>query len=395
MKTRSKVLGGIGVAALIAYVLACRPGFSPDGTQILFPAFDPVTSQQAVLRYDLGTRTVDALLVLPGRDAVSQVGYLSMAWTPDGKQAFVAWGEGDAPPRLRVVMLPLASRNPVRCFALPLKDDDEIMVSQLHPPCLIGGHLFFGGSRIYRLDLATGKTETSPELASEAEEEDSEGYYLIGQGRRLYYLGGSDDPAELGTVDPETLQLRRLLTFEPDSELVTVFPAIAPNGARVALTTKVDDSFRLAIYRDAKLERSILLDAALGEDFETGNAAWSPDGTTVYVLALKPSDAEDGPPRLVSLEIAVEGDAVRETVLGAVENNGDTDMMTAQLVLSPDGKTLAVSTAYSLEENRPREDRALFLADLSDPERKVTRIPVPWDSLFGSVADTEDQNAEP
>jgi len=47
-----------------------------------------------------------------------------------------------------------------------------------------------------------------------------------------------------------------------------------------------------------------------------------------------------------------------------------------QIALSPDGKTIAASTGL-LDDFENEADRALWLVDLSTPERKTTRVTVP------------------
>jgi hypothetical protein len=47
------------------------------------------------------------------------------------------------------------------------------------------------------------------------------------------------------------------------------------------------------------------------------------------------------------------------------------------IALSPDGSTIAATTAHLGEDKIKPADRGLFLVDLRGPGRKVTKIPYP------------------
>ena len=80
------------------------------------------------------------------------------------------------------------------------------------------------------------------------------------------------------------------------------------------------------------------------------------------------------------LELSLSGEVLHEIPFLWLEGKEDKEtkmddvMPFFQIALSPDGKVMAASTAlFDLK----KEDRALFLADLESPERKVTKISVP------------------
>jgi len=79
-------------------------------------------------------------------------------------------------------------------------------------------------------------------------------------------------------------------------------------------------------------------------------------------------------------EITVKTGAIRVTPLFHVRlKNMDTDILPLffQVALSPDGKTIAAAPTYLWEQLEDEKDRALHLVDLTSPDRKVTKIPVP------------------
>ena len=64
--------------------------------------------------------------------------------------------------------------------------------------------------------------------------------------------------------------------------------------------------------------------------------------------------------------------------------------LTLQLSLSPDGATLATTTAGLSEKMVAAEaGRALYLVDLRDPGRAVTSIPAPLAPASGATKETK------
>jgi len=56
-RTRDVMLGAAGLVALLCYVLACGPAFSPDDSQVLYPSNDPASGHTVMAVYDRRTRT--------------------------------------------------------------------------------------------------------------------------------------------------------------------------------------------------------------------------------------------------------------------------------------------------------------------------------------------------
>ncbi len=75
-------------------------------------------------------------------------------------------------------------------------------------------------------------------------------------------------------------------------------------------------------------------------------------------------------------------------VQGDISDHLDTPII-LQIALSPDGTTIATSTGYLEEKFIDREDRALYLVDVQDPGRKVTKIPLPPPQKAGASDEEE------
>ena len=56
------VLAVVGIGALTAYLVACRPAWSPDGSKLLFPYLNPETKEVAVALFDRETGKASHLL---------------------------------------------------------------------------------------------------------------------------------------------------------------------------------------------------------------------------------------------------------------------------------------------------------------------------------------------
>jgi hypothetical protein len=80
------------------------------------------------------------------------------------------------------------------------------------------------------------------------------------------------------------------------------------------------------------------------------------------------------------LEIPLNGGSARRTMLlSGVGKRDDDSVLYFQIGLSNDGKTAAVASTYLAgdDEEFKADDCALFLIDLADPQRKVTKVRIP------------------
>jgi hypothetical protein len=369
------LLAALAVTALSVYILACRPAFSPDGSQVIYPALDPQTTNYSIVRYNRVTKTTDTLFtVATPKDKESLI--LSPQWMPDGKRVVIAMGDADdKSDTILVTVLPLDTKQPTRI--LWVEGAKKASISLMVGPPLLNGCLYFGGEGIRRLNLETGEIRSS-----EHEKE----IYVQNYKAQLYYIGNSDedsDPIEVGRVNPDTLECSPLVTLKKEEYgEVGAFIGFSPDGSRLALTSTKENQQSLIIIAGKTVERTLPL--GLDKDaLRLGNLQWAADGKSIYAASSR-SLADKDQFELGITEVSLEQKPLRHT--GLVKSNKEKAEELPpyfQIVLSPDGKTLAVSSAYPMQEQHGVEnvaedfDRALFLVDMTSPQRTVTRVRLP------------------
>jgi Tol biopolymer transport system component len=363
-KLRNVLLGVAGIAALLAYAIACRASFSPDGKKVLFPSIDRDVRSPCVGLYDREAKTTTPFFPPAVVEEGKEPTFVTGSWWPDGKRAIVTWLERTEPERVMVLDLPQEKGRSVRLFTLGKGSSEE---SLLVPPVISGGrYLVFGG--LHRLDLSTGEVRTR---------ELKDAYPFARGGDVGVMVAEKNEEAgfSLGTLDGETLEAKRITTFpKKDVGEATHVAAASPDGARIAVPAEKEGRSGIVLVSGAAVERTI--DAGpVAEAGRLGNTAWSPDGKTVYAAWARKVDGKGID--LGFLECAADGTGRPRTTTLARSRKSDLDqvLVVFQIGLSPDGKTLAVPTTYV--EEIEREDLALFLVDLSDPARKVTKVPIP------------------
>ncbi len=370
---RHPLLGIAGLAAWVVFILGCTgwPSWSPDGAKVIAPYSDPSAGQGGIALYDLKARSARVLFAQLAEEKSPIPAYAQ--WESDGRRAIIV--AAIARDSLQVTLLPLDSGKPARQFVLRERSDDLPVL----PLAQLGKVLYLGGKRLSALNLETGAQVDQPLEGREV--------YLSTDGTRLLYvlnLGAGD--AEFGTVDPAGLGLRPLFKVTaaqleargfPDAE---VYPMVAPQpgGSRLAVRVKGKTHDAVAILGPHGLE------TILKPDFGVPNARigfpqWAPGGKLLYL----PVAAQVGPGKgqYWVAEVSLAGGSARMTKIVSFNARKDWEDMfplTLQVSLSPDGSTLATTTA-SLDEGflTPETQRALYLVDLRDPGRAVTSIPAP------------------
>ncbi len=369
MRTRDPALTLFGLLCLAAYILACRPAFSPDGSRILFPAWDEETKRSSVVLFDRRTQRSETVFVSKGLLPAAQ-------WTTDGTEAILALFEAGTrdPSGVNVMLLPLGSKNPTRLFVLPA--EKGLGGLPWVPPPVVGEYLFLGGeTSVSRLNLETG------EIKKEDYGEERKLFFLTGQSKQIYYLAelkGDAGDHEIGTMDNDSLGRTPILRIEEkDVGKISGFLSISRDGSRIAIVSKKPPEpqqgnlERILIFHGKRLETTIPIGSEV-YPIALGNTEWSPDGATIYAAFLKRLESESD--YLVGIiEVPVAGTGVREIPLLTIGKK--CDECDFQIALSPDGKTIAAASTNlnSVKE----EDRALYLVDLASPNRKVTKIPIP------------------
>ena len=365
------VLAIIGIGAFVAYFVACRPSWSPDGSKVLFPYFNPKTPEMGIALFDRNTRKTRALFVMPSTDGTEPGDHFPWAqWDRAGEMAIVAWtaGENDLD-ELHVTLVPVESQKPTRTFVLP-----DVDITPGLPIAEADGSLFVGGKSLIRLDLATGKVERR-------QAEEGREVVLVSHKDQVYYCSKVSSPSEeyeIGTVDKKKLLLDPGLTLQ-EEEVGEIFPlmVVADDGSALAVTSTKDQKHRLLLVAGAELKKSIPLDFS-AETHKLGNLQWSPDGETIY-LALA-AEVEDGSPIQLAIgEVTVDTGAIRVTPVLRIRKTGEPEVLPLmyQIALSPDGKTMATAPTYLGNQLESEADLALHLVDLTSSDRKVSKIPVP------------------
>jgi hypothetical protein len=366
-------LGIAGLAAWLLFILGCTgwSSWSPDGTKVLAPYSDPVTKQAGIAFYDLKTKTARSIFAQPaGDEKGANPAYAQ--WESDGQRAIVIGISHDS---LQVTLLPVNSSKSVRHFVLGHRNDDQPVL----PFPQLGKVLYIGGKRLSALNLETGAQTDQPLEGKDA--------YLSTDGSRILYfraLEGRD--TEFGTVDSADLSLHPLFKVTsaeleargiPGAEL---YPLVAPepHGSRLAVRVKGKTQDAIAILGQSGLETMFKPDFGV-QNARIGLPQWAPGGKLLYVPVA--AQIEPGKGEYWVAEVPIAGGAVRKTKIAPFSAQTDWDeefALTLQVSLSPDGSTLATTTA-SLDEKymAPETQRALYLVSLRDPNRTVTIILAP------------------
>jgi hypothetical protein len=375
-------LGIAGLAAWLLFILACTgwPSWSPDGSTVLAPYFDPAEKQAGIALYDLKTRSARAIFAQPA-DEENDPNPVYAQWETGGQRAIVV---GIAHDSLQVTLLPLDSGKPARQFLLEGRNDDQPVL----PFPQLGTVLYVGGKRLSALNLETGAQANRPLEGKEV--------YLSSDGSRILYvrnLEGGD--AEFGTVATADLSLHPDFTVTA-AQLVArglpgaeVFPLVAPepHGSRLAVRVKGKTQDAVAILSPSGLQ------TLLQPDFGVPNARiglpqWEAGGELLYLPVA--AQVEPGKGQYWVAEVPIEGGPARMTRIAPFNAQPDWDgtfSLALQVSLSPDGSTLATTTAGLSEKMMPAgTKRALYLIDLRDPARAVTSIPAPLARSDASTA---------
>ena len=116
----------------------------------------------------------------------------------------------------------------------------------------------------------------------------------------------------------------------------------------------------MLLFRDNKLEKTLTL-AKEDSGITVGNVEWSADGKTLYMAYAQEQD--NAPCRYGILEAPVDRGNAREIQLFTADSS-DSWSATFQVAISPNGRTLAISSTCFEKEDVKSEERALYLVDL-------------------------------
>lgn len=375
---RNRILAGIGLGALVVYVLACT-SFSPDDSKVLFPAFGPRMGSQAIAMFNRKTKTTDTVFVLSSPRAPMEEGFaLRPQWTSDGKQILVAWGGEEKKDELNVAVVPVEGRGPTRLFRLA--GVPEATQRLMLPLVAMGPYLFVTGesNRLVRLDLGTGETRTNTYQGELAlfPSPDGDAVHYVGKGTH-----GGDD-LELGRVDPMKLTLETsvsLTSIGLDADPDDVQLTFGRGGNWAVIKEGEGHRWECWRFEGKKLAKKQTF-APANEHERFGVMQLSADARTLYSsYGIARPDHKGYEFGLWEMSLA-DGSMRRTPLIQGAEGSVDeADPLLFTFGLSHDGKMAAVAStylAYSRGLKLKSEAMALFLVDISGVSRKVLRVPV-------------------
>ena len=381
-KTRNSLLALAGLASLCVYILACT-SFSPDDSQVLYPVLDPDTGATGLAVYARETRRSETVFLPLAYDSGQ-----SNTWTPgpvisraqwlaDGHRILIASpetkGKDDG---LSLTLLPWKERLPIKVFHLA--EWKDATPSLLLPLCVVGEHLFLNssGMDVPRIDLKSG-TITHRLLPGDAKE-----VVLLPSPdeKEVFYLESFDAPdtkTVLGRLNPDSFEQTPLLVLTNESLGHGLF-ACYPRGPRLALLESEGETNRLRVFQPGKAPRLRALGGP-GEKEIFSSLGFFPKGDRLWATFMKRAAGA----KTVTcgfIEIPLDESPVRETALFTLAQAKDGDNACLfQGAVSHDGRTAAVASTYLACDNEAFDPAncALFLVDLKDPARKITKVPVP------------------
>ena len=391
MKTNSvrpSLLALAALAALTVYILACGTAFSPDDTKILYSTINPKTGATGIAVYDRTTGKSEVLFFPTYQDLenlkIDPV-ILRPQWFADGKGILVAWpggsgGNGDE--GLALAVLPFGSAGPVKLFFQPkLKDTAQL----LQRPLPVAGHFLFLTSRgesnttsIVRLDLLTGELRSATNLPALT-------LLPAPHGGEILYAAeaaGDQQKSEVGFLNPDTLFRTPVFRTEANlfkSDRGEGFLAVSRDGKRIAFADTENDKQVCRVLQTGKPFKTVPLPES-AKKLSFGNAQFAPSGEVLYVSFMDPGAGGTNGSFGV-FEIPLNGGALRRiTLIQGLASIDDSFALYFQLDVSNDGKTLAIAStylAYEKDGELKPADCALFLVNLADPQRAITRMPIP------------------
>ncbi len=397
MKTNFRhptLLALTALAAITVYVLACT-AFSPDDSKVLYATINPQTGATGIAVYDCPTGKSEMLFLPMFQDLdtlKTKPVILRPQWLPGGKGVLVAWPGGNDNQKddgLNLALLPAGGAGPVKLFyQSELKD----LMSLLVRPLPIAGHFLFltkegesDTASLIRLDLTTGELRAKTNLPALT-------LVPTPHGDGIIYLAaapGEKERTEVGFLNPETFA--RTAVFQTEGSLLKSdakgFLAVSRDGKRLAFADTENDKQVCRVLQNGKPFKTVPLPES-EEKLSFGNAQFAPDGEMVYISFLDRGTGGTNASFGV-FELPLNGGALRRnTLIQGCGIKDDTFVLYFQLDVSNDGRTLAVASTYLAYENdggsrqlKKPEDCALFLLNLADPQRKVTRVPVPLPPL--------------
>jgi hypothetical protein len=399
------VLAFIAFAGWLLFILACTgwPGWSPDGKQIAFPYYDLKADAIGIAVYDREQKTTTEFYLTQQDDTLA-----TAQWSRDGKQILLYRFFGtDDRFATEVLSIPVKDRYPIRSYGVTSK-----VMGDNPPLAEVNGTLYLALDGITALDLNTWHTQH--------ESISNYGLILFTMGDRLLYIAGpkkeedkkpgcpdaSQQPAaqkppekaatekeepptplEFGEVDRKDLSRHAWFTITDQqiSDLAKckadlLIPPVANTATeRMAFTAACDGKPDALLVLDRNGVSQLLRPKAEGNLLLT-NPEWSRDGKNLYAGLYVRGDNNQKAEYSIA-EIALDTQAVRLTPVARLDVSGGDYHDGVAVSLSPDGSMLATNLALIRSESEiDRDDMALYVVDLRDPQRAVTKVHPPnWE----------------
>ena len=364
------VLGIAGLLAWMAYILACRASWSPDGSKVLFPYYNPEADEAGVALYNRDTGAVKSIFA---QASPSSDNLIPVQWESDGGRAiaWIEWGNNDS----EILLLPIEAAKPARRFKLPGVGWEG------GPSPEVNGKLYLGGKSLTELNLETGEARKL-KMQNEIWPFGGDGRVFYGYEREATDRDGEEggsEAFEIGELDTEDLALDPLFDLKrADLRRYGVkdlgFPEA--HGTGFALVGEGEQRDLIVICTATGLKKVITPEFPT-ERYRLGTLQWSPDGKTIYAAVVTPTEEEDFVRYSVGV-ISVDGGPAGLLPIALLKGDlPDEPVVSLQIALSPDGSTIATATAYLDSDAIAMEDRALYLLDVKGSEPKVTKVPLP------------------
>lgn len=382
------------VIGWVTFIVACvgGPAWSPDGSKILFGYYDEQSNRVLIALHDVSKHKTTNVFAAPALEADDN-GVVGMvpAWQADGSRALIAVTSnipGNSDLHCTLISISTKSNDPPQLydFGKSAVCWSAGMIVQL------GNSVYLSGDDgLVSLDLATGKLEAH-NIPGSAQ-------YIAEHNGKLVYVRGISRPAptpenkdavdnglELGQVDLNDFQLKPFYSlwkadFADIDALRDAFGGSwEPGGTRIAMIAEGDDFDTIVLLDEQKKILKTFVPDLGAEKSHLGMPVWSRDGKLLYVPVLIPAGKEKDYTYSLA-KIPVDGTRPRLTAITRLHWEKSDDLsgtltLGLQFSLSPDGKTIAATTA-SLGKGVAPYDRVLFLIDAQHPDHRIKRISPP------------------
>lgn len=366
-------LAVVGMVGLGLFILACTgwSGWSPDSSQVVFGYYDSNSSKYLIGIYDVKSGHARALNLQELKSNGEK--WLSAQWKKDGTGLWVFKGEDEK--KFLVMDVNATTGEVIERFEIPVADTDTIPIGNAVE---WNGNLFVNVRPLTRIDLINKKVV-------QQSYDDDEGPVVFGWGEGIAYLAlESEHHPEFGYLDPQTFAKNPLFEFDEQDPRFRgaedIHPLIGTDseGSRIAATTMRMNKEDIVICNAAGVQKVVSPQLSYSE-FHLGAPVWSADGKHIYVTGMAPQ--KDNWSMVFLADVDAESGRAKTTPIATVKTEGDDFYKSFYLLthaeLSPDGKTIAISTA-GLEKDRVKEkDRALYLIDVTDGGKRVTKVQPP------------------